>query len=159
MAASLTLAIGVAGSLWLAVPRPSLAGEVVAHMAGEPQAWRVTDVAVPAGALQPVLRDARLHLTGAAGVVTYANSCLFRGHVVPHLVVQTDQGPVTVMVLVHESSGQRVTFDESGYRGVIVPVPGHGSIAVLAKEGAGEPADAAAVGRIATRVLGAIVWD
>ena len=38
-----------------------------------------------------------------AGLVSYANSCVFRGHHVPHLVVQTEAGPVTVMVLVHES--------------------------------------------------------
>jgi hypothetical protein len=158
IAASVTLAIGAVTGLWLAVPGPSLAADVVAHMAGEPQAWRVTDVAVPDGALQPVMRDARLHLTGAAGVVSYANSCSFRGHRVPHLVVQTDHGPVTVMVLVHESTSRPVQFDESGYRGVILPVSGHGSIAVLARGGADEAPDMAVVGRIAARVLDSIVW-
>ena len=38
---------------------------------------------------------------------------------VPHLVVQTEMGPVTVMVLVHESVAKPVPFEEQGYRGVI----------------------------------------
>jgi hypothetical protein len=87
--------------------------------------------------------------------VSYASSCLFRGHRVPHLVVQTSMGPVTVMVLVHESVSKAVPFDEEGYRGVIVPVPGHGSLAVLVHD---KQADLRAVGEIAARVQGAIVW-
>jgi hypothetical protein len=154
LAASVTVAIAVGLGLWLAAPAPSLAQAVVAHMAGEPQAWRTTDVSVPPEALGAVLAEAHVHLTPAAGVVSYASSCEFRGHRVPHLVVQTDQGPVTVMVLVHEPASRAATFDETGYRGVILPVAGHGSIAVLTHG----QADPAAIARVAARVLGAIVW-
>jgi hypothetical protein len=154
LAASLTMAIGVAAGLWLAAPRASLAADVVTHMAEEPQAWRSTDVPVSSAALGAVLHDAHMRLTAKAGLVSYANSCLFRGHQVPHLVVQSDGGPVTVMVLVHESVPAEVQFADSGYRGVILPVPGHGSIAVLTRGAA----DRATVERIAARVLGAIVW-
>src|SRR5450631_3185750 len=62
MAASGLLAVVVAGGLWLSVPRPSLAADVVTHMAGEPAAWRVTDVPVTGDALQDVLRNAPLRL-------------------------------------------------------------------------------------------------
>ena len=116
MAASVLLALVVAGALWLAAPGPSLAADVAAHMQGEPGAWRTTDP-VPSSELQDVLRDSRLQLTAGAGVVSYASSCAFRGHHVPHLVVQTGSGPVTVMVLVHESVAKPVQFDEQGYRG------------------------------------------
>ena len=78
-----------------------------------------------------MLRDSRLRLSNGAGMVSYASSCAFRGHRVPHLVIQTESGPVTVMVLVHEGVRKPVRFDEQGYRGVIVPVAGHGSLAVL----------------------------
>jgi hypothetical protein len=88
-------------------------------------------------------------------MVSYAQSCLFRGRHVPHLVVQTDMGPVTVMVLVHENVTAARTFDEGGYRGTIVPVPGHGSIAVLVK---GDEGDLAQVESVAARVKDAIVW-
>jgi len=87
--------------------------------------------------------------------VSYASSCTFRGHLVPHLVVQTAMGPVTVMVLVHDSVSKQAPFDKEGYRGVIVPVPGHGSIAVLVR---GQEADLDAIKGIAARVQSAIVW-
>jgi hypothetical protein len=154
-AASVLLACVVAGALWLSVPRTSLAAAVVTHMAGEPDAWRRTDVPVPADALQAVLRDSHLRLTAGADMVSYANSCSFRGHQVPHLVVQTESGPVTVMVLVHERVPESVRFDEQGYRGVIVPVAGHGSIAVLTR---GSTANPNSIGQIAVRVSNSIVW-
>ena len=155
MAASVLLALVVAGGLWLSAPGPSLAAAVVTHMAGEPQAWQRTDVPVPTPELMDVLRNSRLRLGSGAGVVSYAASCEFRGHRVPHLVVQTESGPVTVMVLVHEHVPKTVQFDEQGYRGVIVPVAGHGSLAVLTR---GPSTDAKTVEHIATRVLDSIDW-
>jgi hypothetical protein len=155
VALGLLLAVGVASVLWLAIPGPSLAADLVTHMGGEPQAWRRTDEAVPASALTQVLRDARVRLTPGAGVVTYAASCSFRGHQVPHLVVQDDAGPATVMVLAHESVPAVVHFDEQGYRGVIVPVPGHGSLAVLTR---GQAADINGIQRILARLLASIDW-
>jgi hypothetical protein len=155
MAASVLLAVVVAGALWLSVPRHSLAADVVTHMAGEPDAWRRTEVPVPSPALRDVLRDSHLRLATSAGMVSYASSCEFRGHRVPHLVIQTASGPVTVMVLVHEQAVKPVRFDEGGYRGVIVPVTGHGSLAVLTRDSA---ADSKAIEQVATRVLDSIVW-
>jgi hypothetical protein len=155
MAASVLLALVVAGGLWLSAPAPSLAADVVTHMAGEPQAWQRTDVPVPTPALLEVLRSSKLRLGAGAGVVSYASSCEFRGYRVPHLVVQTDSGPITVMVLVHEHVPKTVQFDEQGYRGVIVPVAGHGSLAVLTR---GTSTDISTVQRIASRVLESIIW-
>jgi hypothetical protein len=155
MAAAVLMAVVVAGGLWLGVPRASLAADVVTHMREEPQAWRRTDEPVPSAALQKVLRDSHLRLAAGAGVVSYASSCGFRGHLVPHLVIQTESGPVTVMVLVHESAARPVQFDEQGYRGVIVPVAGHGSLAVLTR---GPATDFGTIEQIEHRVLDAIVW-
>jgi hypothetical protein len=157
MAASVLLASVVAGGLWLSAPGPSLAADVVTHMSGEPQAWRRTDVPVLGSKLGDVLRDSHLRLAadGGAGIVSYASSCEFRGNHVPHLVIQTESGPVTVMVLVHERMPKPVQFDEQGYRGVIVPVSGHGSLAVLTR---GSATDLGTVEHIAHRVLDSIVW-
>lgn len=155
MAASVLIALVVGGGLWLGAPGPSLAAAVVAHMAGEPEAWARTDVPVPAPDLARALQNAHMRLKPDAVMVSYAASCLFRGHRVPHLVVQTSMGPVTVMVLVHESVSTAVPFDEEGYRGVIVPVPGHGSLAVLVHDRQG---DLSAVKQIASRVQAAILW-
>ena len=59
------------------------------------------------------------------------------------------------MVLVHEPVNKSTRFDEQGYRGTIVPVPGHGSIAVLMRDAESGSAD---VERIAARVDDSIVW-
>jgi hypothetical protein len=154
-AAGVLMALVVAGGLWLGVPGSSLAADVVTHMQEEPQAWRRTDLPVPSAELQSVLRDSHLRLAAGLGIVSYANSCGFRGHKVPHLVIQTESGPVTVMVLVNEHARKPVQFDEQGYRGVIVPVAGHGSLAVLTK---GPDTDLGTIEQIAHRVQGAIVW-
>ena len=156
MAASVLLAVVVAGALWLASPGPSLAADVVTHMGGEPGAWLQTDVPVPGAELQGVLQDSHVRLGAGAGVVSYASSCAFRGHHVPHLVIQTESGPVTVMVLVHERVQKPVSFDEQGYRGVIVPVAGHGSLAVLTH---GASTDLKTVELIAAQVLDSISWS
>ena len=154
LAASVLLGAAIVGGVWLSLPQPSLAAAVVAHMAGEPEAWQRTE-AVPQPELADVLKDSKLRLKPDAGIVSYASSCAFRGHRVPHLVVQTAKGPVTVMVLVHESARQVTPFDSEGYRGTIVPVPGHGSIAVLMRD-SGISADE--IQRIAARVDESIVW-
>ncbi|MGA2775921.1 MAG: DUF3379 family protein [Steroidobacteraceae bacterium] len=154
LAASVLVASVAAAVLWLAGPRSSLADAVVAHMAGEPQAWS-SQGPVPAERLSEAIGDAKMRLRPDAGVVSYAASCEFRGFHVPHLVVQDASGPVTVMVLVHETARSPMDFDEQGYRGSIVPVPGHGAIAVLTRN---RTLNGAEVDRIAARVLGAIQW-
>jgi hypothetical protein len=154
LAASVLFGAVVVGTIWVAVPSRSLAAAVVAHMAGEPDAWQ-TEAAVAAPELDAVLQDSKLKLMPQAGTVSYASSCPFRGHVVPHLVVQSDSGPVTVMVLVHEANAKPKKFDEQGYRGVIVPVQGHGALAILMKD---PHTDAATVEKIAAKVRESIVW-
>jgi hypothetical protein len=153
LAASVAIAFVVGAGIWL-TPRSSLAADVVAHMAGEPDAWK-SQAALPAGELNPVLKRANISLDPKAPSVSYANSCEFRGQVVPHLVVQSRRGPVTVMVLTHEAVSKARHFDEQGYRGTILPVPQHGSIAVLMRA---PGTTAAEVDAIAAQVRSAIVW-
>ena len=153
VAASVLVAIGVVGSLWVSSVGVSLASDVVSHMAGEPQAWMRTDRQVPPPTLAAIMSRSHLRLKPDAGLVSYASSCLFRGRQVPHLVVQTQAGPVTVMVLVHESVMRPVRFDESGYRGVIIPVKDHGSLAVLQQK---QNVDVAMVNQVAAHIRGAL---
>lgn len=155
MAASVLLAVVVAGVLWVAAPGTSIAAAVVTHMAGEPDAWRRTDVPVPDADLQAVLSNTHLRLAAGSAMVSYASSCEFRGHRVPHLVIQTESGPVTVMVLVHERMSKPVRFVEQGYRGIIVPMAGHGSMAVLTHA---SNTDLKTVEGIAAQVRNSIVW-
>jgi hypothetical protein len=66
------------------------------------------------------------------GEVVYAHACWFRDRYVPHLVVQTSTGPVTVLVLAGESARRVEHFEEGGYSGVIAPAP-NGAVAVLGR--------------------------
>ncbi len=78
----------------------------------------------------------------------------------PHLVVQTARGPVTVLVLRNEHVKGKQNFRESGYSGVLVPV-GPGTLAVMAADDATvtaavieiEHADALHAGHAATDML------
>jgi hypothetical protein len=111
----------------------ALATELVGHMAGERDSWDETRP-LPQSALDLVLRRSNVRLDRAAlGEVVYAHSCWFRGHWVPHLVLRTASGPVTVMVLPAESIAAPQRFDESGYAGVIAPAAG-GAVAVLSRD-------------------------
>jgi hypothetical protein len=130
VAASVLIATG-AVSLWLSWPEPVLARDVVDHIEHEPDSWSTGTIPATDTRLSSVLSDAGVQLKADSPAVSYARSCLFRGHVVPHLVVQMPQGPVTVMILSHENVPSAVQFDEEGYHGMIVPVDGHGSVAVI----------------------------
>jgi hypothetical protein len=142
MAASLLITAGMvaATSLWLLTPRDSLAAEVIDHAIHEPASLVRTSHTVAADELETILAKSRLRLKPAMGRVSYAMSCEFRGHRIPHLVVQTDQGPVTVLVITEAAKQSREQIDEAGFQGVIVPAP-RGVIVVLGKN---VPVDAVA---------------
>jgi hypothetical protein len=136
--------------LWVGSPRNSVAQDLVAHLAHEPEALAQTDRRADPARTAEVLAHGRIRLRPDAVTVSYANSCAFRGHLVPHLVVQTPEGPVTVMVLRDERPPRTIDFDEQGYAGRIVPA-GPGSIAVIGA--AGTDLDS-----ITAAVLAAVVW-
>jgi hypothetical protein len=148
LAASVVAGVLVGTLLWVGGPRASLAREVVTHIRLEPQS--LTSTAAAPAALARVLAAGGIRLRPGANDVTYANSCPFRGHVVPHLVVRTAQGPVTVLVLANEHVRRPVRVREDGLEGSLVPA-GPGSIAVIG----GAKAD---LSDVTARVLAAVEW-
>ncbi|MCI0436747.1 MAG: DUF3379 domain-containing protein, partial [Gemmatimonadetes bacterium] len=149
LTASVVAGVLVGSLLWVGGPRASLAREVMAHLRHEPQSWTATQ-ADPA-IVARVLSAGGIRLREGMDDVTYANSCPFRGRIVPHLVVRTEQGPVTVLVLRDEPLRRPIRLREDGLKGSLLPA-GPGSIAVLG-EG---PAD---VSGITARVLEAVEWS
>jgi Protein of unknown function (DUF3379) len=131
LAASVVLATLALIGVWLLRPSETLAREVVAHVEREPESWIVAQHAT-APEIDKALRSAGVELMVTSDQITYAHSCWFRGHYVPHLVLQTAQGPATVMILRHEHVRARHPFHEDGFTGVIVP-DGQGSLAVLTR--------------------------
>jgi hypothetical protein len=131
LAASVVLAVGVAAMLFSLRPQESLAADVVDHVEHEPQSWS-SDAPVSAAAVEPILRRAGVGLDLSSDSVVYARTCFFHGGTVPHLVVRTDRGLYTVMILRGERVTRRQPFTEAGYSGVLLPSAG-GAIAVLTR--------------------------
>jgi Protein of unknown function (DUF3379) len=133
LAASVALAAFTALGVWLLRPSDTLAREVVAHVESEPDSWLAAEHVTAAG-IAHALQGAGVTLDVTSERITYAHSCWFRGHYVPHLVLQTAHGPATVLILRHEQVSRRRAFHEAGMSGVIVPAE-RGSIAVLERGG------------------------
>jgi hypothetical protein len=148
LAASVVAGVLVGTLFWVGGPRAALAREVVTHIRHEPQSLTST-VADPV-ALARALAAGGIRLRLGADQVSYAQSCPFRGHVVPHLVVRTAQGPVTVLVLANEPVRRPVRVREEGFEGSLVPA-GPGSIAVIGNAGAD-------LSEVTARVLAAVEW-
>lgn len=129
---ALAASVAVASVLviWALRPSDTLAHDIVTHVEFEANSWSSKESVSPA-AVDDILAKAGVALDMSSDKVMYARSCVFRGHHVPHLVVHTPRGPVTVLVLPDEKVTQKTSFHEDGMTGVITPAP-HGSIAVLA---------------------------
>lgn len=151
LAASIIGGVLVGTLLWVGGPEKSIARQLVEHIEHEPEALLVTGDAADPARLGKVLARAGISLRPEIGVVHYARSCPFRGDRVPHLVVQSDSGPVTVMVLRNEKSAAPVSFEEDGYKGRIVPA-GPGSIAIIGSHDVN-------LEQVVGRVLAAVEWN
>lgn len=149
MAASLVAGVIVAAALWVTWPEPSLAAEVFDHAAHEPGAWSATS-AVAGAEVASVLGSGGATLRPGAGTVTFARRCFFDRHWVPHLVVQTEAGPVTVFLLGHREVSGETRLEGEGYEAVVLPAP-RGSIAVV---GRGVPG----LDAVARQVFASVEW-
>ena len=129
----------------------SLADEILAHLDHEPYALRVTDVAVADARLARVVPAKVAELDHSAGLITYAQTCVINGREVPHLVIQGERGPVTILLLPEEMVSAPQELAGESINGVILPV-GDGSIAII-----GERDES--LGRIEQEVLKSVRWS
>lgn len=133
LAASVVLALLVAGGAWLARPSTALAGDVTRHVVDEPDSWNSAQPLAPAE-VADVLRTAGAQFDSPYPVV-YGYPCPFKdGQRVAHLVVQTPEGKMTVMLIPHERVRRRMEFSRDGMSGVLLPA-GKGSVALLTRDG------------------------
>ena len=65
-----------------------------------------------------------------AGLITYAQTCVINGRKIPHLVIQGEQGPVTILLLPDEAIDDAVPIEGESINGIILPVGG-GSVAII----------------------------
>jgi len=108
----------------------SLAEEVLAHISHEPGALRVTDVAIADDRLVRAVPASLATYERGAALITYAQPCEINGNMVPHLVIQGQYGPVTILLMPDERVEEAIPLDGENQKGVILPV-GRGSIAIV----------------------------
>ncbi len=111
----------------------SLADEIVAHLDHEPYALRVTDEPVSERRLAKVVPAEVANLNHDAGLITYAQTCVINGNKVPHLVIQGERGPVTILLLPDEAVDDAVKLEGESINGVLLPVGG-GSVAIIGEK-------------------------
>ena len=102
-------------------------------MCGTSRERRQSAESLSPAAVAEVLGPARMRLGSGAGEVSFAARCVHDGRVVPHLVVQTPEGPVTVLVLSHRTVSRPLRIDEQGYAGIVLPAP-RGTIAIVGRD-------------------------
>lgn len=113
--------------------RPSLASQVVAHMDHEQGSRQVTSVAVSEQGLGNVLHSDVSAMDTGGALITYARSCLINENRVPHLVIQGEDGPVTLILMSEETIDAAIPLSGENVYGVIVPVGG-GSVAIIGEQ-------------------------
>jgi len=108
----------------------SLAEEVLAHIDHEPGALRATNVAIADDRLARAVPASIATYDRGEALITYAQSCVINGNTVPHLVIQGQYGPVTILLMPDEKIAAATPIDGEYLKGVILPV-GRGSIAIV----------------------------
>jgi len=151
MAASVAL-VAVIGARLLVFDQtyPSLSAEIVAHLDHEPQALVVTSTPVAERELAEVVNSGNASIDRGVGLITYARSCVINGKVVPHLVMQGESGPITLLLMPGEHVNRATSLVGESINGVILPV-GEGSIAIIGERD--EDID-----RIEKQVVDSVTW-
>ena len=131
MAASVVFAV-VMGARLLGVGASydSLGEEIIAHLDHEPYALRVTDTPVSDSRLHKVVPANVAEMDHSAGLITYAQTCVINGKDVPHLVIQGETGPVTILLMPDQAVSAAEPLEGENMHGVILPV-GNGSVAII----------------------------
>ena len=114
----------------LGVTYDSLADEVLAHLDHEPAALLPSTTPVSSERLARVVPTNVARMDSSTGLITYAQSCEINGNPVPHLVIQGEHGPITILLMPEEMVADAITLDGENVHGVILPV-GDGSVAII----------------------------
>jgi len=151
-AASVTLAAFIGFQmLGGGVSNSVLAEQIIAHIDHEPFSFRETANPVSEQRLERVIPANVAVLDHSAGLITYAQSCIINGHEVPHLVLQGERGPITILLMPEEKVSAAQSIIGESVNGVILPV-GNGSIAIIGEKGE-------SLERIEEKITNSVTWD
>ena len=131
-----------------------LVEQIMAHMDHEEASRQVTSVPVATETLNEVVSRRVSGMDQDIGLVTYAMSCVINGRTVPHLVIQGNRGPVTLILLPEETVEASIPLSGDNVHGVLIPVGG-GSIAII-----GQREDQLdEIGRIGQKLAESVEWN
>ena len=130
---------------------PSLTAEIVAHLDHEPRSLVVTDEPVGDRRLARVVPASIAEMNHDAGLITYARTCVINGKKIPHLVIQGEHGPVTILLMPDEMIDSTVEIHGESIDGVILSV-GSGSVAIIGERDEN-------LGNIQQNVLNSVTWS
>ena len=152
VAATVTLAAVIGfGMFGSDVSNATLAEQILVHIDHEPGAFRVVDEAVTDKRLARVVPANIATLNHSAGLITYARSCLINGREVPHLVIQGEFGPITILLMPGEKITGAQIIEGENVHGIILAV-GDGSMAIIGE--VGEHLE-----RIEKQVMNSVTWS
>ena len=128
-----------------------LATQVLSHLDHEPGALLPTNTEVAEERLAQVVNSDVGTMDRGIGLVTYAMSCRINGRSIPHLVIQGEKGPITLLLMPEEMVTMPVPLTGESINGVILPM-GSGSIAIVGERD--ERLD-----EIQERVVNSVEWS
>jgi len=129
----------------------TLEEQVLAHIDHEPGALQISNTPVTDRRLERAVPRKLANMNHDAGLITYAQSCSINGKSVPHLVIQGEHGPITILLMPDEFIESAKVVDGQSIQGVILPV-GNGSIAIVGSRE--ERLD-----RVKQNVLDSVMWS
>lgn len=136
LAATVLLTLFVA-LVWTATSRDraTLIADILKHAEKERSVFVASSKRVANPKVEAALKKAGAELI-AELPVSIARICKVRGNVAPHLIVQTRDGAVHVMVLSEERFWRSHSFAQAGYHGRLVPQGKHAFALVGTNEAA-----------------------
>lgn len=128
----------------------TLQEQVLAHVDHEPDALLPSSTPVSDRRLADAVPENIAMMNRDIGLITFAAFCTINGKDVPHLVIQGERGPITILLMPHEKVAAATPLDGVNIHGVILPV-GDGSIAII-----GDREES--LENVQQKVLNSVVW-
>ncbi|MCP4406599.1 MAG: DUF3379 domain-containing protein [Gammaproteobacteria bacterium] len=147
LAASVILTVSIV--FLMLQPRPTLQEVVLSHVYDELHHLNEQNQ-VSDAQLGNLLNAAGGFLKGELGRVNYAGSCKIRNRKGVHLVLQSNAGPVTLLLMPGVHAAQRAVIEDTRFKGYVLPIP-DGSMAIL-----GDTKES--LQGIERKVLGSVGW-
>jgi hypothetical protein len=129
IAATLVLSVSAFLGYRMLDERRDLAGEFIAHVAAEPQHLSETGFVAPAR-LSAAFAEYGARMDGEIGEPRFMADCVFNGKVAKHILVQTEHGPATLLLLADRRASMSTPLSRDGFSVVIVPLA-NGSMGIV----------------------------